>query len=88
MLLFEKNESLEWVAKYIIYSINLPSFFDFFSTVDERLENSTVNKFFQIWWISETMRLVTTLRSWSLIVSPQISQSDGEQDFGGEYLRL
>ena len=48
LLLFDKSESLEWVAKYIIYSINLPSFFEFFLTVDERLENSTVNKFFQI----------------------------------------
>ena len=47
LLLFDKSESLEWVAKYIIYSINLPSFFEFFLTVDERLENSTVNKFFR-----------------------------------------
>ena len=33
-------------------------------------------KFFQISWISETKRLVSTLRLWSSILSPQIRQSE------------
>ena len=32
-------------------------------------------EFFQIWWISETKRFVSTLRLWSSISSPQIRQS-------------
>ena len=32
---------VQWVAKYIIYTWNLPSFFDCFLTVDEHLENPT-----------------------------------------------
>ena len=33
-------------------------------------------KSFQIWWISETKRLVPTLHLWSSISSPQIRQSE------------
>ena len=32
---------VQWVAKYIIYTWNLPSFFDCLLTVDEHLENPT-----------------------------------------------
>ena len=32
---------VQWVAKYIIYTWNLPSFFDCFLTVDKHLENPT-----------------------------------------------
>ena len=38
-------------------------------------ESSNI-KSFQIWWISETKRLVSTLRLWSSISSPQIRQSE------------
>ena len=37
---------------------------------------SNNNKSFQIWWISETKRLVSTLCLWSSISSPQIRQSE------------
>ena len=38
---------------------------------------SSNNKSFRIWWISETKLfiVISTLRSWSLILSPQIRQS-------------
>ena len=38
-------------------------------------ESSNI-KSFQIWWISETKRLVSTLRLWSSISSPKIRQSE------------
>ena len=37
---------------------------------------SNNNKSFQILWISKAKRLVSTLRLWSLILSPQIQQSE------------
>ena len=37
---------------------------------------SNNNKSFQIWWISKAKRLVSTLRLWYLILSPQIQQSE------------
>ena len=37
---------------------------------------SNNNESFQIWWISETKQLVSTLRLWSSISSPQIQQSE------------
>ena len=68
---------VQWVAKCIIYTGNLPSFFDCFLTVEEHLENPCSNiKSFQICWISETKRLVSTLRLRSSISSPQIWQSE------------
>ena len=68
---------VQWVAKYIIYSWNLSSFFEFFYC-GWTFEESNNNKPFQIWWTSETKRLVikSTLRIWSLILSPQIRQSE------------
>ena len=55
-------------------------FLFFFLTLEKRLENPTVNNYFQIWWISETRRLVSTLelRLRSLILSPRIRQSEHE----------
>ena len=67
---------VQWVAKYIIYSWNLPSFFDCFFTGGWTFWESNSIKSFQIWWISETKRLVSTLRLWSSISSPQIRQSE------------
>ena len=65
------------IAKYIIYTWNSHSFFDCFLTVDEHLENpTTLNLSGQIWWISEAKQLVSTLRLWSSISSPQIRQSE------------
>ena len=39
---------------------------------------SNSNKSFQIFWISETKRLVSNLRLWSPILSPQIRQSEAK----------
>ena len=68
---------VQWVAKYIIYTWNLPSFFDCFLTVDEHLENpTTLNLSRLVNFSSETKRLVSTLRLWSSISAPQIRQSE------------
>ena len=66
--------SVQWVA-IIIYSWNLPSFFlcfFFFQYCGWTFGESNSNKSFQIWRVSETRRLVSTLSSWPLILSPQI----------------
>ena len=55
---------------------NLPSIFDFFFNCGWTFRESKSNKSFQIWWISETRRLVSILRLWFLISSPQIRQSE------------
>ena len=63
--------SVQWVA-IIIYSWNLPSFFlcfFFFSILWMNIGESNSNKSFQIWRVSETRRLVSTLPSWPLILS-------------------
>ena len=62
--------SVQWVP-IIIYSWNLPSFFDyFFFILWMKIGESISNKSFQIWRVSETRRLVSTLRLWPLISSP------------------
>ena len=64
--------SVQWVA-IIVYSWNLPSFFDFFfQYCGWTFGESNSNKSFQIWRVSETRRLVSTLPLWPLILSPQI----------------
>ena len=59
--------SVQWVA-IIIYSWNLPSFFDFFffQYCGWTFGESNSNKSFQIWRVSETRRLVSTLPLWPL----------------------
>ena len=70
---------VQWLAKYIIYSWNLPFFlWFFFLNYGWTFGESNNNKSFQIWWISETKWLVSTLRIWSLILSPQIRQSEAK----------
>ena len=64
--------SVQWVP-IIIYSWNLPSFFDyFFFILWMKIGESISNKSFQIWRVSETRRLVSTLPLWPLILSPKI----------------
>ena len=70
---------VQWLAKYIIYTWNLPSFFDCFLTADEHLENpTTLNLSRLVNFRNEAARakwLVLILRLWSSISSPQIRQS-------------
>ena len=44
-----------------VHNLQLKFAFFLFLTVDKRLDNPTVNNYFQIWWISETRQLVSTL---------------------------
>ena len=69
---------VQWVAKYIIYTWNLPSFFDCFLTVDEHLENPTTINLsrFGEFQKQSGLVIVSTLRLWSSISSPQIRQSE------------
>ena len=76
---------VQCIAKYIIYSWNLPSFFYFFLNCGWTFGESNSNKSLQIWWISETRRLVSTLRLWPLILSPQMRQSEARLSVGCEY---
>ena len=57
-------------------SWKLPTSFEFFFNYGWTFGESNNNKYFQIWWISETKLLVYTLRLWSLTLSPQIRQSE------------
>ena len=68
---------VQWVAKYIII-LQLKFFFFLwlFFNCGWTFGESNNNKSFQIWWISQTKPLVSTLRLWSSISSPQIRQSE------------
>ena len=70
--------SVQWAEKYIIYSWNLPLFLFFVLICGWTYGESNSNKSFQICWISETKRLVSNLRLWSPILSPQIRQSEAK----------
>ena len=67
---------VQWLAKYIIYTWNLPSFFDCLFRGGWTFGESNNIKSFQIWWISETKWLVSILPLWSSISSPQIRQNE------------
>ena len=70
---------VQWVAKYIIYNWDLPSFFDCFLTVDEHLDNPTTLNLSRLVNFrnkaARAKRLLLILRLWSSISSPQIRQS-------------
>ena len=65
---------VQWVAKYIIYTWNLPSFFDCLLTVDEHLENPATLKLSRFGEFQK--QSVSTLRLSSSTSSPQIRQSE------------
>ena len=71
------------IVKYIIYTWNLLLSLMFFNGRWTFGESNNI-KSFQIWWISETKRVVSTLCLWSSISSPQIGKV--RRDVGREYL--
>ena len=66
---------VQWVAKYgTSLHLKFAFFLWLFFNGGETFGESNNIKSFQIWWISETKRLVSTLRLWPPISSPQIRQ--------------
>ena len=55
------QRSMSSKIHHLQLKFSFPSFLFFFLNVDERLENPTENKSFQIWWISEIRRLMVSI---------------------------
>ena len=70
---FNEQRNTSFTVEICLFSL-----FFFFLICGWTFGKSNSNKSFQICWISETKRLVSYLRLWSPILSPQIRQSEAK----------